>query len=526
MSRYNGPPRHRPETLALGAGPHHQPYHNHQQQQPLFSAPLPHASQPAYAYSSNQQQQYPPGPATATANFGGGPRLPSNPRTAAALAEFQHAQQVYLAELNRTIEHQILVQQQVEREAAYRMLALQQQQREQYGLHQQAIPAANGYGAYEQRPYQQQRRGHDEQERQQQQQQQQQHVSLAQQATNPLVASALARRQRQERSAPAQQYADAYGHSSQQQGQREGAFEPPSYANHPQQQQRKTPSPPAVILSAPGEPYPDTSSSGSDSGETRPTSPESLAHSSFAPGSGGGGGAAETRRRDEAKQARRRSHLDALTHTVEHAEMRRKRRPVSIAGPADLSASSSSSPNAAFQYQRQQHYQHQQQQQQLSPRWPSKERHASSAHRAVSDPLLGPHHLHGVGGGGTLNGSYRPRSAASSSASSNTVVPPTPTPAPTSSSPSPSAIRIGPPPVPGTASAIRQPRGPPTDLDVAQNNFAARIRARAIESLKTARRRSSATAEVGGGAGGAEVGEVDSSSSLAASMADLRVSVA
>lgn len=480
MSRYNGPPRHRPEPLALGAGPHH--HHHQQHPPPLYSAPLPYMSQAAYASIPQQQQQ----PQHL------GPRFQATPQTANALAEFQHAQQAYLAELNRTIEHQILVQQQVEREAAYRMLALQQQQREQYGLHQ-ATTAQPQW-----------------QEHQQQQQQQayanqygysvgqQQHVSLSQQqqqaTNNPLVASALARRQRQEAAIALEQ---------------EQARAQASRRN------KTTPSPPAVILSAPGEPYPDTSSSGSDSGETRPTSPESLAHATTAVSavSAATDEKKPSRGGDEVKAARRRSHLDALTHTVEHAEERmRRRRPVSIAGPADLA----SAPN---HHQQPSHhrYQTEQYRRQLSPRWPSPA--SQGRHRISSDPLLSSAPLPAS----SANATFRSHSAASaspstcsSSSSSATVVPPTP------SAPS---TRVGAaPPVPGTASAIRQPRGPPTDLDAAQNNFAARIRARAIESLKGARHgRTSATAAT---AAVQEGGAFDDASSLTTSLVGMRLTTA
>ncbi|POY74677.1 hypothetical protein BMF94_2439 [Rhodotorula taiwanensis] len=441
MSRYNGPPRHRPEPLALGAGPYsiqsqqypqqqyQQQYHN-RYQQPLHSAPLPNMSQHAYA---------PLQPS----------RLQSNPQTAAALAEFQQAQQVYLAELNRTIEHQIAVQQQVEREAALRLLSIQQQQRELYGLQQGPASAGLpncGHG-------QQHDQAFLRQESQYQQQQQHQHSSLAQQA-NPLVASALARRQRQD--AAAHGFPQQTSHYRDQRG----------YDQAPHQfQHRTTPSPPAVILSAPGEPYPDTSSSGSDSGETRPTSPESSVVQA-AP------------KRDEVKASRRRSHLDALTHTVEHAEQRRRRRPVSIAGPADL-------PNGQQQATRG-----------LQPRWPGQATgHGLGgplAPRAVSDPLLSPR---------TPN--YRHGSTPPSSASSATTL------TPSNAALGPPTARTGPPPVPGTASAIRQPRGPPTDLDAAQTNFAQRIRARAIGSLKVRSGRNS--------------DDADQPAPLAAGLAGLRV---
>ncbi|KWU46947.1 hypothetical protein RHOSPDRAFT_31080 [Rhodotorula sp. JG-1b] len=485
MSRYNGPPRHRPEPLALGAGPHH-----HQQQQhppPLYSAPLPYMSQPAYASIPQRQQQQL------------GPRFQATPQTANALAEFQHAQQAYLAELNRTIEHQILVQQQVEREAAYRMLALQQQQREQYGLHQATAAAQPQW------------------QQQQQQQQayanqygygvgQQQRVSLSQQqqqqqaSNNPLVASALARRQRQEAAIALEQ---------------EQARAQASRRN------KTTPSPPAVILSAPGEPYPDTSSSGSDSGETRPTSPESLAHATTTAAAAAvtaADGKKPPRGGDEVKAARRRSHLDALTHTVEHAEERmRRRRPVSIAGPADLvSAPNHHHQQPHHRYQSEQSHHHHQQQ--LSPRWPSlanQGRRHPTPPRISSDPLLSSTPLPA-----SANATFRSHSAASastcSSSSSATVVPPTPSALPT---------RVGAaPPIPGTASAIRQPRGPPTDLDAAQNNFAARIRARAIESLKGARYGRTGAAAMAAAAQEGE--EFDDGSSLTTSLVGMRLTTA
>ncbi|BGP55538.1 hypothetical protein JCM8202_000575 [Rhodotorula sphaerocarpa] len=443
MSRYNGPPRHRPQPLALGAGPHQQqPYLQH----PLHSAPLPHMSQQAYMHAQqqlqqlqqqHQQQQVPPLQPS---------HLQANPQTAAALVEFQHAQQAYLAELNRTIEHQILVQQHVEREAAYRMLAIQQQQREQYGLHP-ALPVSPGYTDPR-------ARGDHERET----------STLAQQA-NPLVASALARRQRQasQQSAPAP--AEQHG--------------PPA--------PRKSPSPPAVILSAPGEPYPDTSSSGSDSGETRPTSPELLV---------------QPPKRDEVKAARRRSHLDALTHTVEHAEERRRRRPVSIAGPGELHPGGGSR-YGSLGLEQQQHPA-------LSPRWqqygaqsagPGARMNGSAGSaRTASDPLCTPRPTHRPGS----------HSLVSQSSTSSAVTITAASPAPATST------RLGVPPVPGTASAIRQPRGPPTDLDGSQANFATRVRARAIDSLRV---------RSGKHYGLETVGEAEASS-LAANVSSLRIATA
>ncbi|BGP40181.1 hypothetical protein JCM10449v2_004139 [Rhodotorula kratochvilovae] len=424
---YAQQPRPRPEPLALPQ--HHtstaSSEHRARLLSSLRSAPLPQQQHHQQGYQQqHQQHQYQHQHQQQQGGYSSGP----TPQ-AQAIAEFQHAQSAYLAELQRTIESQIVAQQQLEREAAYRML-VSQGQGQGHGRGSQTPPHVTNpqYAQYAPAPHQQgpysagpaPGRGGPAAFAQQQQQLQQQNA--AQQANNPLVASALARRQRQEQAQASQQQ-----YHQQQRGR--GSPSPAGRGprpSHPQQQQqrgggarenrstpppvhlqakRASPPPPAVILSAPGEPYPDTSSSGSESGETRPSSPDTSLDAA-----------------KETKAARRRSHLDALAglgHAVEQRKGGGARvRPVSVGFAGDFPRSAS----------------------------------AGHGQRSASDsaPILSPHAT-----------SYTPLPLA----------------------PAPTSMRQAPPPVPGTASATRQPRGPPTELTDAAN-FATRVRARAIESLR------------------------------------------
>ncbi|GAA6051724.1 hypothetical protein JCM3770_002701 [Rhodotorula araucariae] len=423
---YAQQPRPRPEPIALAPQHHHtstaSSEHRARLLSSLRSAPLPqqHHMQNFPQSPQQQQQQY---------LHQQGAYAPGPSPQVQAIAEFQHAQSAYLAELQRTIESQIVAQQQLEREAAYRMLVAQGQGR---GSGSGVVPphvANSQYAQYAPAPHQQQglysagpapNRGGPAAFAQQQQQRNVSPVSQ-QSANNPLVASALARRQRQEQVQASQQQHPQRGRGSpspagreprpaqQQQQPRSGAREnrsmlPPAHAK------RMSPPPPAVILSAPGEPYPDMSSSGSESGDTRPSSPDT--------------GGLDATGVKKTKSARRRSHLDALAGLGHAVEQRKgaggRARPVSVGFAGDAFA-----------------------------------RPVTTAYDSNSaNPILSPH------------------------ATSYTPLP--------SPAPAPHTVRQGPPPVPGTASAVRQPRGPPTELSDAAN-FATRVRARAIESLRGAR---------------------------------------
>ncbi|GAA5840071.1 hypothetical protein JCM9279_002265 [Rhodotorula babjevae] len=469
--------RPRPEPLALGGQQHAPPaldQHRANLLSSLRSAPLPHQNQNhnQWNHSPYQAQQYQQAPINT--HFSS-----HNPATAAAFgpaaAEFQHAQTAYLAELaglQRTIEQQIVAQQQLERDAAYRLLAAQRQGQGQAS----ASPAQ--YANYAPAPHQMQQqqgsysagpqggRGFA----------QQQFVPAAaagpanaggHEAQNPLVASALARRQRQEQAQFVQpqqgqgqgqgQAQRARGGSSSPHGR--GPAPPRAGQSHSQpqsrsasqhrstppplygQQQRSSPPPPALILSAPGEAYPDTSS-GSESGETRPSSPDASLDT------------AKRHQQQGVKASRRRSHLDALVGLGHAVEQRKGGAPgiaiASRARPASSSFAPPPPPPGDFYGG------------QFVPA-------PAHGHRSVSDShaVLSPH--------------------ASSYA-------PAPAPAPASPSPAPTP-RYAPPPVPGTAYAVRQPRIPPTDLSP-ETNWALRKRSRAIESIRARGARS------GGGAPG------------------------
>ncbi|GAA5931758.1 hypothetical protein JCM3775_000035 [Rhodotorula graminis] len=463
--------RPRPEPLALGGQQHAPPaldQHRARLLSSLRSAPLPNQYHHQYNHNQNHNMHQAQGqyhnPAAAFAP---------------AAAEFQQAQSAYLAELaglQRTIEQQIVAQQQLERDAAYRLLAAQRQGQGQ----------APQFANYAPAPHQQQQHQHQHQHQhqgpysagphaaaggrgfaQQQQQFAPAPTSGAHEAQNPLVASALARRQRQEQAqyAPQQQQRSRGGSSSphgrgpaaprpgaQSQSQpqsrsasREHRSTPPLYGQ--QQQPRASPPPPALILSAPGQPYPDTSSSGSESGETRPSSPDA---------------SLDVAKRHEQQQqqqqgvkaARRRSHLDALVGLGHAVEQRKGGAGVAVASRARPASSSFAPPPSQGEFY-----------------VPGSAPAHAYGHRSVSDSyaVLSPH-----------ASTYAPSPA------------PSPAPVP----------RYAPPPVPGTAYAVRQPRGPPTDLSEA-TNFSSRMRARAIESLRASGGRRCSS---GSGSG---VGEVE-----------------
>ncbi|GAA5910459.1 hypothetical protein JCM8208_004482 [Rhodotorula glutinis] len=466
-------PRPRPEPLALGGQQHAPPaldQHRARLLSSLRSAPLPHQDHHHQRnHNQNQyhaQQQY---PQPQQQQHSHNPAFPAHHQAAAA-AEFQHAQSAYLAELaglQRTIEQQIVAQQQLERDAAYRLLAAQRQQ----GPSPAQVQSAAQFANYAPAPHQQQQ--------QQQQgpysagphngrgfvQQQQQQFAPApssgpaisgahHEAQNPLVASALARRQRQEQAQHVGQQqqrsragsssphgrapAPRVGQQAHSQPQSRSASReqhrstPPLYGQQQQQQQRASPPPPALVLSAPGEPYPDTSS-GSESGETRPSSPDATLD------------AVKHQQQQGVKASRRRSHLDALVG-LGHAVEQRKGGAgvaVAVASRARPASSSFASP----------------------PPPPQGEFYAGQF------VVPGPAHGHGHGHRSVSD------SHAVLSPHASTYAP-SPSPAATTTIP-----RYAPPPVPGTAYAVRQPRIPPTDL-TAETNFAARVRARAIESLR------------------------------------------
>ncbi|GAA5938526.1 hypothetical protein JCM1841_004884, partial [Sporobolomyces salmonicolor] len=352
----------------------------------LRSAPLPHTQ-----HSYQQQAQ------------------PMASPQAAALAQFQQAQTAYLAELQRQImiqQNQIFLnQQQIEAEAALRAMQVQQQQMDL------------------------------ERERERERE--------AQAArANPLVASALARRKRQSLNLEAQQR-ESLAVSLQQQQQQQPpvrqrvSTSPSSASPSASTSTRSTPPPPAVILSAPGEPYPDTSSaSGSESGETRPSSPASASEVKPSPKSPVDANDAEL------KAARRRSHLDTLSSAL---GSRQKRRPASIGGASDLSTPRPSTVGFSSG---------------PVPHVPSP-RSVSDSHASLRSPSFAP---------------APPGPVLSPFASSFT-----PTPLSPSVAHEPAYVSSRPPAVPGTASAVRQPRGPP--VSVQEKNFGARIRQKAIENL-------------------------------------------
>lgn len=471
--------RPRPEPLALGgteSASHAPPAavdHAHRARllSSLRSAPLPHQNhnyQGQYQYQQQQQQHS---------------AAPYAPQVQAA-AEFQHAQTAYLAELaglQRTIEQQIIAQQQLERDAAYRLLAAQRQgqgrtapsaqpqfanyppaphQQLQQGPYSAGVPGGRGFAQQQFAPTPIPA------------------AAAQQQANNPLVASALARRQRQDHAQytpqPHQQRSRG-SPSPHGRGPRGGAtaYSPPH--SQPQSRsasreqhlvtpphQRSSPPPPAVILSAPGEPYPDTSSSGSESGETRPSSPDAALLDAAAKRQA----QQQQQQQQQVKASRRRSHLDALAG-LGHAVEQRKGgggAGVAVATRARPASSSFAPPPGDFYAG------------QFVPGPAPAHAHAYG-HRSVSDThaVLSSHAL-----------AYAPSPSPAAS-------PPTTT-------------RYAPPPVPGTASAVRQPRGPPTELTDAAN-FASRVRARAIESLRRGARgaRGSGASGEGGGEGHGQV---------------------
>jgi len=461
--------RPRPEPLALGGQPHAPPaldQHRANLLSSLRSAPLPghHHGQ---NYNQNYQGHYQG--QQAYGHYQGQPHNPSSSAAAAfapAAAEFQHAQTAYLAELaglQRTIEQQIVAQQQLERDAAYRLLAAQRQG------HGQAQVQPAQFANYAPAPHQQPQGSYSAGPQGGRGFAQQQFGpapsgpanSGGHEAQNPLVASALARRQRQEQAQyvqPQQQQQRSRNGSSSPHGRgpappRPGQSQPgsrsasqhrstppPLYGQQQQQQQRSSPPPPAVILSAPGEAYPDTSS-GSESGETRPSSPDaSLDAAKRHP---------HQQQQQGVKASRRRSHLDALVGLGHSVEQRKGGAGVAVAARARPASSSFAPPPPPGEFYAGQFV-------------PGSAHGHGHGHRSVSEghAALAPH---------------------------------SPSPAPTP--------RYAPPPVPGTAYAVRQPRIPPTDLSP-ETNFALRVRLRAIESLRARGGRSS-----GGGGGGGAAGE-------------------
>ncbi|GAA5939004.1 uncharacterized protein JCM15063_004393 [Sporobolomyces koalae] len=378
-----------------------------------------------------------------------------------ALAQFQSAQTAYLAELQRQIvakQNEIWInQQQIQAEAALRALKLQQHQLQHHQQFEADRETEWNLGMQRELEQQQAR-------------------------TNPLVASALARRKRQSLnvSAPAhERQSTPPGVTATR------APSPPSSASS--SSRRSTPPPPAVILSAPGEPYPDTSSaSGSDSGETRPSTPSTDSASASprldsdpvpstvdaSPVIASPPSYADELDR-EMKASRRRSHLDTLSNAL---GARQKRRPASIGGSPSagipLSSFTTTSPSLHDLATPKPH----QLSFPLSPLHRSSPRSSpriSGAHpttpRSVSDSqalLRSP----GLGSMLTASpGTYSP-GARFDSQHGMTLS---------------GHVSVKPATLPGHAFVVRQPKGPPTNLDGAagDNNFGHRIRQKAIESL-------------------------------------------
>ncbi|GAA6009008.1 hypothetical protein JCM11491_005710 [Sporobolomyces phaffii] len=445
----------------------------------LRSAPIPQA----YTHSPQQYQPHQQPHDREQQQFATMPRSHGaegaqfDPRSAAYL-QFQQAQTAYLAELQRQIlvkQNEIWInQQQIEAEAALRQMNLEAE-----------------------REREREREWHADMEHERQRTEIE-HASRS----NPLVASALARRKRQSLTVEARARLTTPPASSS-----TVSHSPPSTAGS---SVRSTPPPPAVILSAPGEPYPDTSSaSGSESGDiaTRPSTPSSVTESPLSR-------LELTKESEEAellqrhqeqraheqallldqelKASRRRtSHLDALSDAL---GARQKRRPASLGGgsPLLLSASSpspSSSPRFSPRspdlttprpHQVSFGYPHSPNSPRSSPRMPGG---VSSGYtpRSVSDSYAYHHLLRS------------PVAASSSSPSLSSNAPSSPG---QQFEPTQAYISAKPAVLPGHAFAVRQPRGPPTNLSLTssaadgnggggdETNFGARIRHKAIENLK------------------------------------------
>ncbi|GAA6006802.1 hypothetical protein JCM10207_009101 [Rhodosporidiobolus poonsookiae] len=429
---------------------HHNPHHR---PQPLALHPQGYNSYPSHAQGSLRSA---PLPAHHTGHVAYAPQAPLT----AAYNQFQADQIAYL----QAMEGQMLAIQQ----AQAQLLQAQQIEAQKTMLAMQRAAVNNGYTAPAP-AYGSQQAG---QYRPQEQAQ----------PHNPLVASALARRAKraslnlsngQQPHEPAEPAA-SYGHQSPspqlrtpQLARERRSFSPSSQSPHHSGRSspassraspapggrnaqngignkgaaRRSPPPPAVILSAPGEPYPDTSSSGSssqsdsdggsESGETRPSSPEVRESGSSTAAEPQGHGPSQV------KKERRRSHLDSLA-ILGAAANERRRRPVSASygGLGGLGGPEGSprQPGGLRNYQQAQ-------------------AQAQAHPRSVSD-------------------SHAPLSPCASAFSPPLASPPTAT-----------SARPAPPAVPGTASATRQPRGPPSDVLAGGANFAQRVRAHAVGTL-------------------------------------------
>lgn len=400
------------------------------------------------------------------------PERPFSAAETMAMVDLQQAQAVYLQQLQMQLQQQsaaLLQKQQQESAAAF--LAMQQQQahvllRQQQHQQQQQQQQASA------RLYRDPRRASRESS----------HSPLPHSAppsgsfpteaeleqsrlTNPLVASALARRKRQSLNSEALALAQQQGprdpvHSSQR-----------STSTSSRAESSSSSQPPALILSEPGDPYPDSLGSGSHtagvasgaapntaltSQSSRDTDSSPVSNvSSFD----------ETQSSPEANQsddnkvqraARRRSHVSDLQLALGG---RKSRPPVS--GVADNTQSVSVPPSS-------------------QPDAPLSARtiNGNNPGLGLSAVDLSPHVLSAV--------------SLSPFASSFVPLPSSPVPAYVStydlaSSPSLSSsnyVSTRPAPVSGSASATRQPRGPPSDLS---GNFTGRIRRAAVTTLLESR---------------------------------------
>ncbi|GAA6064781.1 hypothetical protein JCM10212_004803 [Sporobolomyces blumeae] len=413
----------------------------------LRSAPMP-------ASYAHQTQTYPNERGHRGQAFTNGNQTAFDPRTA-AYNDFQNAQAAYLAELQRQIlvkQNEIwLNQQQIEAEAALRAMSLQQQQ------------LVNGHAERAREREWEIERARIATEREE-----------AQARSNPLVASALARRKRQSLNLDAQSReglaaplrVDERSSGCVPPVQVRSRHDTPPSSSSPSSSSsvRSTPPPPALILSAPGEPYPDTSSSasGSDSGETRPSSPASNMD-----GSPRLDGPSDVDR--ELKANRRRSHLDTLSNAL---ASRQKRRPVSMGGPPlsfSPSSSSSNSDSATTPRPGQLVFGSP-----ASPHQPSRPstqsnrftpRATSDSHPSLRSPAF------------SSSSTFSPSHVTTSPRLSSS----------TSASTADHYVSHKPATLPGHAFAIRQPRGPPTTLG--EDNFAKRIRSKVITDLAAKARR-------------------------------------
>ncbi|GAA5952412.1 hypothetical protein JCM3765_001965 [Sporobolomyces pararoseus] len=443
--------RSRPEPLHLHQSNNQQHSERARLLSSLRSAPLvPHQSQSQPTYQQQQQQtQY----AIQQQQQQG-----MDPRSA-AYYEFQQAQTAYLQELQRQIlvkQNEIWInQQQMQAEAALRQMSLQNE-------------------AAAEREREREREWNAGMERELEREREREEFEQAR--SNPLVASALARRKRQSLNLEAQQRTTIFNHERQTTP--PSSHSPPA-SHHSSSSNRSTPPPPAVILSAPGEPYPDTSSaSGSESGETRPSTPSTTNSSPrLQLEQQHQQDHEELERLDqvrnemslldkEMKSSRRRSsHLDTLSTVLGN---RQKRRPVSMGGSPLAPINSGGGGGGMLDLNTPRPNQISFPifpRTNASPRSPRLPSNVQTTPRSVSDS-----HSH-----------YLFQRSPVSSPSSQQIDNP--------------YVSVKPPTLPGHAFAVRQPKGPPTNLGTVETesthggggeeiNFGVRIRQKAIENLR------------------------------------------